>query len=175
MLQGVTPPPAAGLTHDELLRPFARAILAKKELLSAPLSVRQRAAVLSSISVDIRKYCDAASPVFLVPRVSPGAASAVRALHVDLCRQAWQDQPAFDPGRKGLHLEHVVPVLSVRTACVTAADEDTIVEALKAAEVAWILKSEDYELSRLGYRSRRTDPATAYRDAGIELVDCLHA
>jgi hypothetical protein len=36
-------------------------------------------------------------------------------------------------------------------------------------KVAWILKSEDAELTRLGFRSKRPDPVAAYEKAGIVL------
>ena len=169
-------PPHAGASAgpDDLARPFARAIDAKRQLLHLALSPRQRAAVLASMSVDIRKYCDVASPRFLVPRVSAASAAAASRLGVDLCQQVWQDQHAFDPGRTVFHLEHVVPVQSLRTSCLSAADVDGVLRVLQAAQVAWILKSEDRELTRLGFRARRSSPEQAYEAAGIELLDCLH-
>jgi hypothetical protein len=39
----------------------------------------------------------------------------------------------------------------------------------KELRVAWILKLEDAELTRLGYRSKRPSPDKAYSDAGIRL------
>jgi len=35
--------------------------------------------------------------------------------------------------------------------------------------VAWILKDEDRELTKLGYKSYRENPAEAYKQAGIKL------
>ena len=109
-----------------------------------------------------------------MPSVSPKPASAARQLGTRLSQQVWQDQPAFDLRRDGAYLEHFVPVLTVRSACLSASDQDAVVEALIGIEIAWILKSEDAELNRLGYRSRRSDPAAAYRHAGIQLIHCSH-
>jgi hypothetical protein len=36
--------------------------------------------------------------------------------------------------------------------------------------IAWILKRENEQLDRLGYRSERVDPEGAYREARIELL-----
>ena len=44
-----------------------------------------------------------------------------------------------------------------------------IADLLQAAEVAWILKSENRRLTELGLRSNRPDPADAYQKAGITL------
>jgi hypothetical protein len=41
---------------------------------------------------------------------------------------------------------------------------------LEKASIAWILKTEDRELNRLGYRYRRPDPHAAYLAAGIDLL-----
>lgn len=131
-------------------------------------------AVRSSLTQEIRKLCDALAPEHLRPVVSPSAAQAARVLGVDLCLQAWGRQTAWDPGRRVFHLEHVVPVAEVRARVLLA---DTVVgirAALAELKVAWILKTEDAELERLGYRSRRDDPESAYREAGIELIPCPH-
>jgi hypothetical protein len=42
---------------------------------------------------------------------------------------------------------------------------------LSAAEIAWILKDEDRELTRLKFQSRRPDPKLAYEQAKIVLLD----
>jgi hypothetical protein len=52
-----------------MLLPFAQAIVFKTEVLAAALTPRRRAAVLASISVDIRQYGDIAGPEHLVPLV----------------------------------------------------------------------------------------------------------
>jgi len=54
-----------------------------------------------------------------------------------------------------------------------AKSEEAILDVLKTRlRIAWILKTEDEELTRLGYRSMRADPEAAYREAKIELVKC---
>jgi integrase/recombinase XerD len=86
-------------------------------------------------------------------------------------RDYWHDQPSFDAGREIFHFEHVVPVSAVRTACCHQNSEGAVFAILKSRlRVAWILKSEDAELTRLGHRSNRPDPDAAYRNAGIRLV-----
>ena len=68
------------------------------------------------------------------------------------------------------HLEHVVPISSLREWCLAAQDEDEIVEILREkVTIAWILKQKDRALTRLGHRHERPDPAAAYAAAGIRL------
>lgn len=153
-------------------RPFARALLAKLPLLRAGLSDRQQARVRESLSDDIKKFCDVAVPDLRRPLVSQGATEQAEKLGVDLCAQAWHDQPRFDPGRGVFHLEHVVPVRAVRERCLDLTEEAEVMAILSLVSVAWILKTEDRELTRLGHRTRRDDPAEAYQRAGIALTTC---
>jgi len=157
---------------DDLLAPFACSIYAKaKTLKSVELSSSQRARLLESISDDIKKCTN-----FIEPEVSQAALTAAERLQVDLRTKNWHDQPSFDAGRETFHFEHVVPVSAIRAACCDQGSEREIFAVLKGRlRVAWILKSEDAELTRLGHRSHRPDPDEAYRNAGIKLVPPMQA
>lgn len=103
--------------------------------------------------------------------VSEAALAEAEHLKVDLRTQNWHDQPSFDARREIFHFEHVVPVSAIRAACCDQESERAVLAVLKGRlRVAWILKSEDAELTRLGDRSNRPDPDAAYRKAGIRLA-----
>ena len=154
-------------TIDELLAPFARSIYVKAETLkSVPMTSSQRARLLESMSDNIKKCTN-----FVEPEVSQAALNEAELLQVDLPTQNWHDQPLFDAGRGIFHFEHIVPVSAIRGECYEQDSESGTFEILRRRlRVAWILKSEDAELTRLGFRSNRLDPDAAYRKAGISLV-----
>ncbi|WP_437956632.1 hypothetical protein WME76_35380 [Sorangium sp. So ce119] len=154
-------------TIDELLKPFACSLYAKAcTLSSVELSPSQRARLLESMSDDIKKCTN-----FIEPEVSEAALAEAEHLRVDLRAKNWHDQPSFDATREIFHFEHVVPVSVIRTACCGQNSETAVLAVLKSRlRVAWILKSEDSELTRLGHRSNRPDPDGAYHKAGIRLV-----
>jgi hypothetical protein len=79
----------------------------------------------------------------------------------------WEHQPNYDPKRRLLHWEHVVPVGDIRDALVELQRPSLhqVEQILLAYEIAWITKAEDKKLKR----SKRTDPHEEYRRAGIEL------
>ncbi|OAI40709.1 hypothetical protein AYO40_04445 [Planctomycetaceae bacterium SCGC AG-212-D15] len=90
---------------------------------------------------------------------------------VDLQTMTWHTQPKYDPGRAIFQWEHVNPVSSILEGCKQVTSEEAILHILKTRlRLAWILKRENEELTRLGYRSKRVDPEGAYRDAKIELL-----
>jgi hypothetical protein len=152
---------------DDILRPFAIAIHAKASALrTLSLTERERARLTESISDDIRKCSD-----LVEPAVSRKAHELASKMGIDLYSKGWHDQPAFDSGRARFLWEHVLPVAEVRGCCAELESADQVREMLRRRlKVAWLLRSEDAELTRLGYRSRRPDPEGAYRDAGIELL-----
>ena len=155
-------------TIQELLLPFAQAIHAKAKAVRelVDLTSSQRARLLEAISDDIKKCTN-----FITPRASRAALCEAARLKVDLCSKNWHDQPRFDPGRKLFHFEHVLPVSVIRQECLAECSESAILEILQSrVRGAWVLKTEDSELTRLGYRSKRGDPESAYREAKIELV-----
>lgn len=148
-----------------IFRAFARSIFAKAELLrTTELSHRERQRVLESISDDLKKFTD-----LIQAGVSDAALAEAERMGVDLGTAGWHDQPKFDPGRKVFAREHVVPVNQMRAACLEAASEEDTARCLEAAQVAWVLREEDDMLTRLGFRTVRTDPRAAYRAAGISL------
>lgn len=168
--QRVTEP----LAFDDVAVPFAAGFLAKRVLLGeSRLDRRQMARVSESLSDDLKKLCDVVTPEIKRPLVSRGARDAARKIDVDLCRQVWHGQLRFDPERSTFHLEHVVPIKQLRQLCLDARSARDIVTQLERhVRVAWILKSENRELTRLGYSHNRPDPDAAYREAGIELLTC---
>lgn len=151
----------------DLLRPFALSIHARAAAVrDLDLTANQRARVLESISDDIKKCTN-----FVVPRVSIAAMKAAARRKIDLCSKNWHDQAAFDRGRRVFHLEHLVPVSAIRKVCLEQGSEAGILEILcTRLQIVWILKTEDAKLTKLGYRSRRSEPEAAYRAAGIEIA-----
>lgn len=165
----------AAVTADaaSLRRVFAAGMLPKVEWLrTVAHSARQRSALHGSLNQELRKLCDALGTDGLKPLVSTAAAETASAKDIDLCVQDWHAQARFDPGRGVFHLEHVVPIGSVRARVLASHDLDEILDALEQLRVAWILKSENAELTRLGFRSTRPDPEAAYAEAGIVLRTC---
>lgn len=158
-----------GATIPELLRPFARSIYAKASALKdLNLEKSQRARLLEAISDDIKKCTN-----FISPEVSRAALNEAARLTVDLRSKNWHNQRQFDPDRKMFHFEHILPVSAMRQACLDECSEASILDILKTRlRVAWILKTEDAKLTRLGYRSKRDDPDAVYSEVGIELVEC---
>lgn len=152
-------------TIDELLKPFAGSILCKVIALNElNLTSPQRARIRESISDDIKKCTN-----FIKPEVSQGAFRKAKIRHVDLYLKNWHDQPKFDARRELFHFEHIVPVSAIRELCENRKTKKAILEILKTRlRIAWILKREDQELTRLGYRSKRPD--SAYGEAGIKLL-----
>jgi hypothetical protein len=129
-------------------------------------SSAQRARLLEAISDDLKK-CS----TFLRPKVSRAALDAATRLGVDLRSMNWRDQPRFDPQRTTFHIEHMVQASAIRAVCLNASSNVAVLAILKEHLcVAWILKSEDRELTQRGYRVSRVDSATAYRESNIELV-----
>jgi len=158
---------------DQLLQLFARAILAKvNALASRELKPNQRKRLRKSIADDIRTCGGLIFPDVVKPAVSKAAQLEADRIGVSLCEKTWHNQAAFDPGRKVFHLEHMYPISAIQEECEQAESEEAIVQVLKTRlRVAWILKREDKELTRLGYRSNRPDPTVAYCEAGIDLVE----
>jgi hypothetical protein len=152
---------------DELLMIFAKSISCKVAALDElNLTPNQRTRIRESISDDIKKCTN-----FILPEISHAAQEEAERRGVDLLSKNWHDQVGFDPKRQTFHFEHVLPVNIIRALCEDVKAEDAIYDLLKKRlRVAWILKSEDAELTRLGFRSKRADPDGAYRDAGIQLL-----
>lgn len=141
---------------ERLLEPFAASIYAKAGAIKLlDLTRMQKARLLESISDDIKKCTN-----FIPPEVSGAALAESARMGVNLRSMCWHDQPQFDKGRRVFPFEHVVPVSAVRSECLNQTTTEGVRDVLKSMpRVAWILKSEDTTLTRLGYRSRRRDPA----------------
>lgn len=149
-----------------VLRAFAAAIMAKVSAARAlKRTAPHRQRLLESISDDIKKVSN-----FRPHEVSVAAHAEAEALGIDLSHQTWHDQRRFDADREVFHVEHMVPVSVLRAACLAADDEGQVLDVLaNRLRVVWILKSEDDELTRLGFRSRRPDADEAYRQAQIAI------
>ena len=112
---------------------------------------------------------------FIEPKVSVKAFEVARSMNLgDLRDFHWDSQVRRmnDPDRSIFHWEHFVPVSVLRRRLLGLVDPtaSSVTSILAAADIAWILKAEDVELSRLGYRSQRETPLDAYLAAGIEFV-----
>lgn len=160
-------------TIDQLLQLFARSIFAKANALSRleKLSDKQRSRLRKSISDDIRTCGGFIFPDVVSPEVSKDAQQEAKRIEINLCKENWYTQVKFDRRREMFHWEHVRPVSSIQKMCEQAKSEEAIQDNLKIRlRIAWILKREDDELTRLRYRSKRVDPDGAYRDAKIKLL-----
>jgi len=130
------------------------------------LTRHEKARLKESIGSDIRKACDLLATV----EVSEAAHEEATRLDIDLRTKGWHDQHGFDRGRELFHFEHIIPVGAICTAAIAQTSVQGVLQVLRTnLRVVWILKSEDRELTRLGYRSKRVDPDAAYRAAGIHL------
>lgn len=153
---------------DEVLLTFAKSIYVKCRALDE-LKLEQteeRTLLRQAIFTDIKKCSN------LLPRaVSRKALKEAEKIQIDLYKNNWHDQHKFDPGRSLFHFEHCVPISAIVKECQVQHSEEAILSLLKHKLcVAWILKSEDKELTRLGYKTKRPDPSIAYKQAGIELI-----
>jgi hypothetical protein len=156
---------------QELLKPFATSIFAKATALksfeaSNSLTKPQRARLNEAISDDIKKCTN-----FVTPGFSKAALEEATRIGIDLRQMNWHDQCRFDKARRIFHWEHMVPVKILRKACFEAGSEAEVLDVLLTKpRVVWLLKTEDSELTRLGFRTVREDPEAAYRAARIELI-----
>jgi hypothetical protein len=158
---------------DEVLEHFARAIFFKARALKSPeLGPNQKKRLRKSINEDIRHCGGLIFPDMKPYGVSTAAHEEATRLNVkDICTQTWHTQTRFDAGRRTFHLEHVFPVISIMKECMSENSHEAVLRILQSRlRVAWILKKEDRELTRLGYRSKRPDPDSAYEQAGIQLL-----
>lgn len=157
---------------DELLKLFARSVFAKVTALrSLSLNRNQRKRLRSSITAELRACGGLLYPEVRTPEISVAALREAELISVDLRAHTWQSQSQFDKGRRLFHWEHVDPISCIEAACAAAGSEEAVLEILRTRfRIAWILKREDRELTRLGFRSDRPDPEEAYRAAKIVLV-----
>jgi hypothetical protein len=148
----------------EYMVPFATAIFAKKTALPS-LSGAYASRMRESIKDDIKKASN-----FHPHDVSVRAHQKAQSLptRVELKDKTWHDQNTFDPGRELFLVEHMRTVSSLADACIKAETESQVLDILTdQLSVVWILREEDDELTRLKFRSKRTDDA--YEAAGIEI------
>jgi hypothetical protein len=91
-----------------------------------------------------------------------------------LSEYTWYQQTTKmgDKGRKTFHWDHFVTIKELRMALLNLArpTEEQARAILQRASVAWILKREDRNLNKLGFRADRPNPHAAYRKAGIRPI-----
>ena len=116
-------------------------------LRATDLPHRDRQHVLESISDHVEVHD------LIQPGVSDAAKAEAERIGVDLRTAGWHEQPKFDPGRKVFVREHVVPVSSIRAACLEVESEEDTALCLQAARVAWVLRQEVRALTRLGFQN----------------------
>lgn len=161
-------PPA---TVQQLAEPFAHAMAHKsRALANLTLTSRQVAALRRSMSDDVRKFHDAAIPALLPYEISEAATLAAETRGLDLASLTYAAQPAVDPGRGIFHYEHMETISTIIAKARATESVEEIIALLCTSRVAWITKGENDELARLGYSSKRDDPAAAYAEAGIHLM-----
>ena len=114
---------------------------------------------------------------FISPYVSRKAAEKANQLGIDLQTlrsTRWEQQTTKlqDPARNIFHFEHFVPAgdMAKKILDMNERSVPKIVEILASAEIAWILKEEDKELTKLGFRKNRADPRACYDKAQILLI-----
>jgi hypothetical protein len=157
---------------DDLLQILARSIFSKiTALQSLKLTRNQRKRLQDTIAEDIRACGGLLYPEVRRPEVSEAALREAELISVDLRAETWHSQSRFDKGRSVFQWEHVDTISGIQKACARCESEQAVLKVLRTRlRIAWILKREDQELSKLGFRSDRPDPEEAYRAAGIVLV-----
>jgi hypothetical protein len=145
---------------DELLQLFARSIFAKAAALrSLDPKPNHRRRLRSTITAEIRACGGLLYPEVLKPEVSEAAFREAELIPVDLRAQTWHSQSRFDRGRRVFHREHVDPISCIQEACEGAESEQAVLEFLRTRlRIAWILKREDRELTRLGFQATARIP-----------------
>jgi len=137
--------------------------LERAGLKTLTLTEAQKSRLREAISDDIKKASN-----FLPHGVSEAARATAMKSGIDLCSFTWHQQNRFDKGRKTFVVEHFRPVSWLRDRCTEASSAaDTLRILVNEVVVIWVLRSEDKELRRLGYRFKRPNPHKAYREANI--------
>ena len=136
---------------DQLLRLYAQSIFGKAGALKAlKLTRNQRKRLRDTITADLRACGALLYPEVRLPEVSKEALQEADRIGVNLWAQTLRRQKSFDRGRKVFHWEHVNPIACIQELCEAAKSEEAVLDALARLRVAWILKREDKELTRLG-------------------------
>lgn len=169
----MTTVPTTGLSFDDVVTPFAEAIFIKVTMIrSGRFDKVDIGHLKETIRHDLRKCSDIIIRSIRRPEVSEAAHAKGREMGIaDLRDLSWSAQAKLDPGRVTFILEHVIPVRTLQEAALAASSSAEIVEILRGGmRVAWILKTENSELGRLGFTTKRPDPIAAYEAAGIHLL-----
>ena len=104
-----------------------------------------------------------------VEYVSKKALAKAKELGIDLYSMTWLNQTKVDPKRTIFHYEHCNPIKELRLAVLNT--NKNIQDILKQDIVCWILKDEDKELNKHGYKSKRPNGwLKCYKECGIEYM-----
>jgi hypothetical protein len=138
----------------------------------------------STTSPEMRAWCNSVFAhacrqleCFVVPEVSVLADEKSRQLRCgDLAEKRWGFQACETVDGEAVklfHWEHVLPVAELRrriNRLGPARTVQAVAKELRAADIAWVLKSENDKLDRAGFRHERDgDPWEAYRLLGIRM------
>lgn len=109
---------------------------------------------------------------------SMAADAAARSVGIEnLSELKWTDTKRISKLHDvGFHFEHSMPVGEMVNQLLALKNpaKQEIEQILNAAYVAWVTKDEDNLLSKKGYRSKRPNWRSAYKEVGIRLIeDCV--
>ena len=114
--------------------------------------------------------------LYIEPRYSVKAELVANEMKIGcLSQYQWNDQNSKrkDKGRKVFHWEHILPVSTIvkKLLAIENPTNSAIIDIIKNADVAWILKAENDQLDSNGYRTKRPEnPLEAYINCDIQLV-----
>lgn len=112
--------------------------------------------------------------MFVTPLVSRAAQDRATVLGLgDLSQYRWLSRNRImENGAHIFHWEHAQTVGHM-SRLLTSMEDPTLskIEAVvRSTVIVWVLKTEDGELRRLGYNTKRPDWRAAYAEAGIEVL-----
>lgn len=136
-------------------------------------------------SPELKAWCESVLTIacrrvecFIDPEVSTLAQEKANSLnHGDLKNQRWGFQyHELVNGKKAkiYHWEHVLTVAEMKKRIrdnTLPRTKERVIEILKLADIAWILKSENKELDKKHKSERRLNPWDAYSGVGIKVID----
>jgi len=133
-----------------------------------------RIALLDIMDEACRQYCN----LIVVKQISRKARERMKEMKLDplqLHRLKWSNQSEIDPGPKKNSIFCNEHPYSVRRLCLDTTelqplDIETVRKHVQKMKDVWVLRTEDIDLTKLGYRSRGANWPECYKDAKIELV-----
>ena len=77
---------------------------------------------------------------------------------------------AFNRKRGEMVLEHTTPIMTFIDYLISLPNDKLEEEILNYSGCCWIIKDEDKELTKLGFRTKRNNWKESYKSAGIVLI-----